>query len=186
MEHAIHLGLPFRLRDEPGWLLPHTDAGWPALAGRFGFDVLAAERSPTPYMALSELDPWAAGDVHQCVHAVAQKAASLPSLPGAAAIESFFAGDPAPLLALAPSLDEPVEVLLRHGRGGRIERRILHLGRSTFSTPDEDAFARAVAFLDALDGTTSFGDVVRAAGAAPRDAALALEGLRRAGHVKPR
>jgi SAM-dependent methyltransferase len=182
----IHLGLPFRFRGQPAWLAPAKDDTWPPLAARFGFEVIFAERRPTSHLALSDLSPWAAGDVHQCVHSVARKSADLPKAPGEAALEAYFLGDAAPLMTLVPSLTESVEVRLRHGRGGKTEPRAIRLGRTSFTPPDEKAFAVALAFLEALDGSTPFGEVVRAVGVAPRDAALALEGLRRAGYVNPR
>jgi SAM-dependent methyltransferase len=182
----VNLGLPFRLRDQPTWLPRCTGDGWDDLVTRFGFDVVTVSRHPVAHRALGELDPWAAGEMQQAIHAVVRKVSSLPIDPTEAALRAYFAGDPRPLSLQVPMLREPVEVRVRRGPRGNVMHRAIHLGRARMPMPDERALDVALSFLDTLDGATPFPAIVHAAQAEERDAALALEALRRAGFLAPR
>jgi SAM-dependent methyltransferase len=179
----VNLGLPFRFCDQPSWAPRGTDAAWRAFAPRFGFDVIDATRHPVEHRGLVELDAWSTSELQQAVRAVLRKVASVPEAPTRAALRAYFAGDDGPLSTVAPTLREPVEVRSRRGRGGKVEQRAIRLGEAILPMPNEDALAQALAFLDALDGSTPVPSIVRATQAEPRDVALALEGLARAGYL---
>jgi SAM-dependent methyltransferase/uncharacterized protein YbaR (Trm112 family) len=184
----IEDGLPCRFRGTPSSLWTRSGDAWPTRLRAYGFEPLEVQRRSNPHLDTLEWSPWATRTVHAVMHSVARKVGTLPDPPAVHALTHYFRGEPSSLFAMVPSLEPAQEVwwMRRHGLeecvGGKVA-----IGSNEYLAGDEETFELLRTFLIALLSTRTVEgvlDVLRhETSIEERDAILAIEALRRAGHL---